>query len=293
MASITLTPSEKEIQAFLEHYQTSLAPSKNPYIRYFLKLPQATVSIYTSGKVLLQGEGAEKYASFFGYQVVEETSGQNLPLIGTDEVGNGSYFGGLAVVASFVTPDQHDFLRKLGVGDSKTLTDQKIRQIAPILKEKIQHQALLLSPSKYNEVIGNRYNAVSVKVALHNQAIYLLLQKGIQPEKIVIDAFTSAKNYDKYLAQEANRFSNPISLEEKAEGKYLAVAVSSIIARDLFLENLENLGRELGYQLPSGAGTASDKVASQILQAYGMQGLNFCAKLHFKNTEKAKKRLER
>ena len=293
MASITLTPSEKEIQAFLEHYQTSLAPSKNPYVRYFLKLPQATVSIYTSGKVLLQGEGAEKYASFFGYQVVEETSGQNLPLIGTDEVGNGSYFGGLAVVASFVTPEQHDFLRKLGVGDSKTLTDQKIRQIAPILKEKIQHQALLLSPSKYNEVIGDRYNAVSVKVALHNQAIYLLLQKGIQPEKIVIDAFTSAKNYDKYLAQEANRFSNPISLEEKAEGKYLAVAVSSIIARDLFLENLENLGRELGYQLPSGAGTASDKVASQILQAYGMQGLNFCAKLHFKNTEKAKKRLER
>ena len=293
MASITLTPSEKEIQAFLEHYQTSLAPSKNPYIRYFLKLPQATVSIYTSGKVLLQGEGAEKYASFFGYQVVEETSGQNLPLIGTDEVGNGSYFGGLAVVASFVTPDQHDFLRKLGVGDSKTLTDQKIRQIAPILKKKIQHQALLLSPSKYNEVIGDRYNAVSVKVALHNQAIYLLLQKGVQPEKIVIDAFTSAKNYDKYLAQEANRFSNPISLEEKAEGKYLAVAVSSIIARDLFLENLENLGRELGYQLPSGAGTTSDKVASQILQAYGMQGLNFCAKLHFKNTEKAKKRLER
>lgn len=293
MASITLTPSEKEIQAFLEHYQTSLAPSKNPYIRYFLRLPQATVSIYTSGKVLLQGEGAEKYASFFGYQVVEETSGQNLPLIGTDEVGNGSYFGGLAVVASFVTPDQHDFLRKLGVGDSKTLTDQKIRQIAPILKEKIQHQALLLSPSKYNEIIGDRYNAVSVKVALHNQAIYLLLQKGVQPEKIVIDAFTSAKNYDKYLAQEANRFSNPISLEEKAEGKYLAVAVSSIIARDFFLENLENLGRELGYQLPSGAGTASDKVASQILQAYGMQGLNFCAKLHFKNTEKAKKRLER
>lgn len=293
MASITLTPSEKEIQAFLEHYQTSLAPSKNPYIRYFLRLPQATVSIYTSGKVLLQGEGAEKYASFFGYQVVEENRGQNLPLIGTDEVGNGSYFGGLAVVASFVTPDQHDFLRKLGVGDSKTLTDQKIRQIAPILKEKIQHQELLLSPSKYNEVIGDRYNAVSVKVALHNQAIYLLLQKGAQPEKIVIDAFTSAKNYDKYLAQEANRFNNPISLEEKAEGKYLAVAVSSIIARDLFLENLENLGRELGYQLPSGAGTASDKVASQVLQAYGMQGLNFCAKLHFKNTEKAKKRLER
>ena len=291
MASITLTPSEKDIQAFVQKHEKALAPSKNPYIRYFFKLPQASVSVYTSGKVLLQGEAAESYASFFGYQVAQVTSGQNLPLIGTDEVGNGSYFGGLAVVASFVTPDQHDFLRKLGVGDSKTLTDQKIRQIAPLLKEKIQHQALLLSPSKYNEVIGERYNAVSVKVALHNQAIFLLLQKGVEPEKIVIDAFTSLQNYEKYLKNEANHFPNPITLEEKAEGKYLAVAVSSIIARDLFLENLENLGKELGYQLPSGAGTASDKVASQILQAYGMKGLNFCAKLHFKNTEKAKKLL--
>ena len=289
MASITLTPSENEIQAFVQKHEKALAPSKNPYIRYFLKLPQASVSIYTSGKVLLQGEAAERYASFFGYQVSPVATGQNFPLIGTDEVGNGSYFGGLAVVASFVTPDQHDFLRKLGVGDSKTLTDQKIRQLAPLLKEKIQHQALLLSPSKYNEVIGQRYNAVSAKVALHNQAIFLLLQKGVQPEKIVIDAFTSSQNYEKYLKNEANHFPNPITLEEKAEGKYLAVAVSSIIARDLFLENLENLGKELGYQLPSGAGTASDKVASQILQAYGMKGLNFCAKLHFKNTEKAKK----
>ena len=293
MASITLTPSEKEIQAFVQKYEQALTPSKNPYIRYFLKLPQASVSIYTSGKVLLQGEAAERYASFFGYQVSPVTSGQNFPMIGTDEVGNGSYFGGLAVVASFVTPDQHDFLRKLGVGDSKTLTDQKIRQLAPLLKERIQHQSLLLSPSKYNEVIGERYNAVSVKVALHNQAIFLLLQKGVYPEKIVIDAFTSSQNYEKYLKNEANHFSNPVSLVEKAEGKYLAVAVSSIIARDLFLENLENLGRELGYQLPSGAGTASDKVASQILRAYGIQGLNFCAKLHFKNTEKAKKLLER
>lgn len=293
MASITLTPSEKEIQAFIQKHEHALTPSKNPYIRYFLKLPQASVSVYTSGKVLLQGEAAESYASFFGYQEAQVVSGQNFPLIGTDEVGNGSYFGGLAVVASFVTPDQHDFLQKLGVGDSKTLTDQKIRQLAPLLKEKIQHQALLLSPSKYNEVIGVRYNAVSVKVALHNQAIFLLLQKGVGPEKIVIDAFTSSQNYEKYLKNEANHFPNPVTLEEKAEGKYLAVAVSSIIARDLFLENLENLGRELGFQLPSGAGATSDKVASQILQAYGMKGLGFCAKLHFKNTEKAKQLLER
>jgi len=63
MASITLTPSEQEIQSFLSQYQKALSPSKNPYIRYFLRFPQATVSIYTSGKVLLQGEAAEQYVA--------------------------------------------------------------------------------------------------------------------------------------------------------------------------------------------------------------------------------------
>ena len=64
MASITLTPSEQEIQSFLSQYQKALSPSKNPYIRYFLRLPQATVSIYTSGKVLLQGQAAETIRQF-------------------------------------------------------------------------------------------------------------------------------------------------------------------------------------------------------------------------------------
>lgn len=296
MESITLQPSEKQIQNFVAQYQEQLVSSKNPYIRYLFKLDKATASIYTSGKVLFQGEKAEQAAQFFGYQASREETTvpqQNCPLIGTDEVGNGSYFGGLAVVASFVTPEQHRFLRKLGVDDSKSLTDQKIRQIVPLLKEKIQHQALLLSPKKYNQVIAAGYNAVSVKVALHNQAIYLLLQTGVQPQKIVIDAFTSDKNYQKYLQRESNHFPNSITLEEKAEGKYLAVAVSSMIARDLFLENLENLSQELGYKLPSGAGVKSDKIASQLLQTYGMKSLEASAKLHFKNTEKAKKLLER
>ena len=78
---------------------------------------------------------------------------------------------------------------------------------SPILEEKIPHKALLLSPRKYNEVVGDgkSHNAVSVKVALHNQAIFLLLQTGAKPDKIVIDAFTSEKNYQKYLKNERNR----------------------------------------------------------------------------------------
>lgn len=289
-----------DLQNLIKTLTSQQVNNNNPYVTFSAKIKGVTVLVYTSGKVVFQGANAETIAEQFGYQSANHStsdtvSGQNIPLIGSDEVGNGSYFGGLAVVASFVTPDDHALLKKLGVDDSKNLTDSKIRQIAPVLENNIKHKALLLSPQKYNQVVGKgkMHNAVSVKVALHNQAIYLLLQDDVKPEKIVIDAFTSRQNYQKYLKNEANQFANPLTLEEKAEGKYLAVAVSSIIARNLFLENLDKLSQEVQYKLPSGAGSQSDKVASQILAAYGMSGLEHTAKLHFANTQKAQALLKK
>lgn len=291
MNNLVVTVDKRQKEQIKAHYAAYQQPSNNPYVEAFFKVDGISITLYQSGKVMFQGEKAGLHAQKWGYQAEtlspQQSLSQQVPMIGTDEVGNGSYFGGLAVVASFVTPDDHAFLKSLGVDDSKRLTDQKICQIAPLLKEKIPHQALLLTPKKYNEVIEQGYNAVSVKVALHNQAIFLLLQKGVLPKQIVIDAFTSSKNYNHYLAQEANRFPNPVTLEEKAEGKYLAVAVSSIIARAMFLENLSQLSQEVGHKLPSGAGKKSDQVARDILAQYGMAGLERTAKLHFANTQKA------
>ena len=293
MASIVLQLNEKEKKQVKETFAATAQSSKNPYVEAFFKPEGASITIYSSGKVLFQGEKAESYARKWGHQASSLSKvQQDIPMIGTDEVGNGSYFGGLTVVASFVTPADHAFLKELGVDDSKKMTDQKIRQIIPLLKEKIPHQALLLTPQKYNQVIEQGYNAVSVKVALHNQAIFLLLQKGVQAQQIVIDAFTSPKNYEKYVRQESNQVQQPIRLIEKAESQYLAVAVSSIMARALFLDNLDELSQDIGLTLPSGAGHKSDLVASQILQKHGLAGLTKTAKLHFANTQKAQKLLD-
>ena len=291
MGTISFIPNQKDLATFQSRFQAYLSPSKNPHIQAFYRLDGATASLYKSGKFLLQGTKAEEYAGLLGQEVtassqIDQTS---LSIMGSDEVGNGSYFGGLAVVSALVRPQDIDWLKSLGVGDSKQINDRTIRRLAPLLKEKLPHQALLLGPAKYNQVIASGYNAVSVKVALHNQAHFLLQERGYQADRILIDAFTSEQNYKRYLKNESNHFPQEVILEEKAEGKYLAVAAASILARDLFLTNLEELSLQIGYDLPSGAGSPSDKVAAQILKTYGMEGLNQVAKLHFKNTEKAKK----
>lgn len=295
MNTVVITLNQTAICELVRQLAPHRVANNNAYVTFAAKYRGVTILAYTSGKVVFQGSEAEALAQELGYQEVNPKakvlSGQNGLLIGSDEVGNGSYFGGIAVVASFVTPEDHAWLKSIGVDDSKTLNDTKILQIAPLLEERIPHKALLLTPKKYNEVVGpgKSYNAVSVKVALHNQAIYLLLQEVATPDKIVIDAFTSQQNYEKYLNQEKNHLQNPLTFEEKAEGKYLAVAVSSIIARKLFLENLKQLSNETGYDLPSGAGAKSDQVAAKLLEAYGMEALIHTAKLHFANTQKAQK----
>ncbi|HHU65262.1 DUF3378 domain-containing protein, partial [Streptococcus sp.] len=151
MNTIVIKLGKNDLQNLVKTLASKQITNNNPYVTFAAKINGVTVLAYTSGKVVFQGSSAEEVASQFGYKASESAekssqAGQNMPLIGSDEVGNGSYFGGLAVVASFVTPDDHALLKKLGVDDSKNLTDSKIRQIAPILEKNIKHKALLLSP---------------------------------------------------------------------------------------------------------------------------------------------------
>ena len=288
--TIVLNLTSQKIKQLITAYQDYATATTNPYIQFLAKPPECVVTVYTSGKVMFQGKGATKQASQFSDQQLAAPPTQQTNIIGTDEVGNGSYFGGLAVVASYLTDADIPLIKSLGVDDSKKLTDAKIRDIAPILKEKIQHQALLLKPSKYNEVIASGYNAVSVKVALHNQAIYLL-EKALSttPDHIIIDAFTTEKNYAKYLKNEANQTNGRVTLVQKAESQFYTVAVSSVIARSLFLDELDELSQLMGIKLPSGAGHQSDLVAATIIKKHGEVALNQIAKCHFANTEKARR----
>ncbi|MCL2114554.1 MAG: ribonuclease HIII [Streptococcaceae bacterium] len=287
--NIVLKLNKKELEQLYIKFNQYKTSSKNPYITFFAKVEKTSISVYTSGKVVFQGVEAEKLASAFGYSI-QEVPEKQTDIIGTDEVGNGSYFGGLFVVASYVNSENLALLKKLGVADSKKLTDEKIIEIAPILMDKVLHIPLVVEPSKYNEVIESGYNAVSIKVALHNQAIFLLEQKlKKSPTAVIIDAFTTEANYKKYVKSEKNQVLTKVTLLTKAEDQFLAVAVSSIIARFLFLENLRALSISSGFKLPSGAGANSDKIAADIIKIKGIDTLRNLAKLHFANTKKALK----
>lgn len=285
--NVVLTLDEKTIQSLIKKFATHQRTTKNQYLRFYANVGGVSISVYTSGKVVFQGSDAEKCAHEFGYQT-QKISARQDNCIGTDEVGNGSYFGSLVVVASFVSTDSIPLLKKWGVADSKKVTDEKICQLAPKLRELLPHVQLIVEPKKYNQVIEQGYNAVSIKVALHNQAIYLLEKKlTMDAEQIIIDAFTTTANYEKYVKKEKNQVTSKITLLPKAEDQFLAVAASSIMARAAFLDHLGALSKKARLILPSGAGASSDRIAAKIIQRDGISALNEYAKVHFANTQKA------
>lgn len=298
MSSAVLKLSKTEIKKLKNYYADYLLNKKVPYSEFSAKKNGTSITAYTSGKVLFQGKNAEQEAARWGSSdpSAAKTSSSlpknfaSLAVLGSDEVGNGSYFGPLCVCAAYADKEHLDALKRLGVKDSKMLTDDQIRKMATAIKELIPYRLLVVSPEKYNE-IQPKYNAVRMKVALHNQAIRLLLDQiaPTKPEAILIDQFTSEANYMKYVKQESQRIEQKIYFVTKGEQYHLSVAAASIISRASFLDELDKASLELGTKVPSGAGKPSDELAAKLLRQGGIDLLRKFAKLHFANTEKAKK----
>ena len=257
------------------------------YAKWQLKPENCVITCYTSGKTVFQGKDANVYAAAFmqGQDEIPNTATTNqYPQAGSDEVGTGDYFGPVCVCASYVTHDDVDFLIKLGVRDSKQMSDADMLKIGPLLMERIPHSLLIVLPQKYNRVHeSNNLNAIKAK--LHNQAYINLAKKIKLPSFKIIDQFTPETSYYRYLQNEP-QIIRGIHFETKAEDKYLSVAVGSIISRYGFLKTWEEMEKKYNMTLPKGSGDKVDIVAQAFVERYGLERLGEIAKLHFKNTEK-------
>jgi ribonuclease HIII len=213
----------------------------------------------------------------------------NLSVIGTDEVGTGDFFGPIVVAAAYVPKMQILPLMRMGVKDSKKLNDQHVQQIAPEIMRVVKTSALVLNNLKYNYLTTrSNCNMNRLKALLHNNVIHNILPKVGEYDAIIVDAFTTRERYLDYLRDQDIVIKN-VELVEKGESKYIAVAAASIVARYLFIKEMEKLSQEVGFELPKGAGNKVDLAIAKILKDKNDVFFNRIAKMNFKNWEKFKK----
>jgi len=312
--TIVFKLSDNLKEKVINYYKDMRKEKTPPYAVFQAVECDTVITLYESGKIMFQGISADIDANMWidmerhinnriidigakdkkkDKQKDEPKIFFNMNTIGSDEVGTGDYFGPIVVSASYVAKEHFGLLTELGVRDSKKLTDDKIKQIAPELMKNIPYVTIILDNKNYNSHYSEDINMNKIKAILHNKALVSLIKKDkYNYEKIVIDQFVYPKKYYEHINAAAEKVKN-ITFITKAEDKCLSVAVSSIISRYVFLAKMQELSESVNTILPKGAGAIVDETAVKLVKENDISILNDIAKLNFKNTLKIKEALNK
>lgn len=289
--NIVIKVDEETKQKMIAYYKDKIRDKKIPYAIFQAQEEDTVITLYESGKAMFQGISADVDASMWSMlqDKKEETNNEedlyHITSIGSDEVGTGDYFGPVVVCAAYVNIEDIKFLEELKVKDSKQITDDYIRKIAPTIAKKIDYELLVLSNKEYNEKYKTIQNINKIKAIMHNKVLYTLHQRHSDCNKIIIDEFAKENSYFNYLKEVTNVERNLI-FTPKAENKNMAVGAAAILARFSFLEIMDKLSDKYHEPLLKGASSEVDKQAERLIEKYGKEVLEDIAKLHFINTER-------
>lgn len=289
--NIVIKVDEETKQKMIAYYKDKIRDKKIPYAIFQAQEEDTVITLYESGKAMFQGISADVDASMWAMlqDKKEETNNEenlyHITSIGSDEVGTGDYFGPVVVCAAYVNIEDIKFLEELKVKDSKQITDDYIRKIAPTIAKKIDYELLVLSNKEYNEKYKTIKNINKIKAIMHNKVLYTLHQRHSDCNKIIIDEFAKENSYFNYLKEVTNVERNLI-FTPKAENKNMAVGAAAILARFTFLEIMDKLSDKYHEPLLKGASSEVDKQAERLIEKYGKEVLEDIAKLHFINTER-------
>ncbi|MCR8613133.1 MAG: ribonuclease HIII [Mycoplasma sp.] len=212
---------------------------------------------------------------------------ENLDIIGADETGVGDYLTPLVAAAAFVPKENIEYFKKIGITDSKKLTDKKMLELYEKIKNKIKSRTRWLDQEQYNSM-NKKFNAHELKTFLHIKAISSL-EESIKVDKVIIDEYASQKNMDKYFnhLKEVNipNLKTPIILIKRAEMVHISVAVASIIARVKLIELMKEQNKKWEMHFPLGTNDRSKNAARDFIKKFGVNNLGKIAKLSFKTTK--------
>lgn len=267
-----------------------------PYCEFKTEYHEASIAAYSSGKLVVQGKGTGDFVEFLlEPQILKEDAFAGMiaeteffPHAGIDESGKGDFFGPLVIACVFVEDRAAaEKLASLGVRDSKAIkSDAKIAQIAQQILPAVNGQAAVVAigPEAYNRFYDNIRNLNRLLAWGHARTLENLLEKVPACTSALADKFGDERLIRNALMEQGRKIE--LRQQTKAESD-IAVAAASILARAEFVRRMSLLGKEVGMELPKGAGPQVDKVARSLAEQGGRALLSTVAKMHFSTAAKA------
>lgn len=272
-------------------------PSERDYADFCFESDAANVAYYPKkGRLLIQGRGAEAFVRDV-LQLAPEEKAPSLkttlpalvdttPHFGVDESGKGDYFGPLVVAGVYSDERCAAELVRLGCKDSKSIPDdKKIHVIAEKIKKTagVVYEVICIGPRRYNELYSEMGNLNRLLAWGHARVIAALHEKVPTCPRALSDQFANEWVLKRALGQRHI----PVQLEQRTKAESdVAVAAASILARDRFVQWVQQASAASQCPMPLGCAPHVTRAAKHFVETHGKERLQDVAKLHFKVTQK-------
>lgn len=254
------------------------------------------VTVYHKGpKVLIQGKDTEDFIRFtlepevlgvakLGYEEILEPD-KFEPHFGIDESGKGDFFGPLVIAGVFTNAEIARKLIAAGIMDSKRVTSPaRIRKLAALIRATpgCTHEMVSIGPERYNQMHTSFGNLNRLLAWGHARVIEKLATARPDCPRALSDQFARPEVLQRALREKGLT----LTLEQRTKGESdTAVAAASILARERFIDWIDQTSAACGVKLPLGASASVIQAARDLIALHGREALGKSAKLHFRTTD--------
>ncbi len=189
-------------------------------------------------------------------------------ILGIDDAGRGPVIGPMVLAGCLVEEETAIEFRKIGVKDSKQLTDKRREFLAEIIRKKaIAFEVVLVNPDEIDGKNSHGINLNDVE-AIACAEIINKINKGFKEIKVIIDCpSVSIEKWKNFLKTKIENLSNlEIVCEHKADKNYVEVSAASILAKSAREKEMDILKEKYGKEI--GSGYTSDSATCRFLEKY-------------------------
>lgn len=189
-------------------------------------------------------------------------------ILGIDDAGRGPVIGPMVLAGCLIDDKIEKELKKLGVKDSKQLTQKRREFLAGKIKEVAETFEIVLAHPE--EIDGKNKAGINLNAveAIKTAEIINRINKGYNRIKVIIDCpSVSIEKWKDFLKTKINNLSNlEIHCEHKADMNHVSVSAASILAKCVREIEMKELKEKYGSEM--GSGYCSDPLTYRFLEKY-------------------------
>ncbi len=187
-------------------------------------------------------------------------------ILGIDDAGRGPVIGPMVLAGCLVTKETEKEFRRIGIKDSKQLTNKRREHFSKIIKEKAEtFEIVLANPLEIDNALKNGKNLNKLEAKMTSDIINKI-NKGYKKIKIVIDCPSVSIEKWKDVVRSLVKDMSTIELicEHKADKNHIAVSAASILAKCVREKEMDKIREKYGKEI--GSGYTSDPLTIMYLE---------------------------